>query len=155
MASGLVAIFAVLIDGFLHTDNVLSIVQNESVLRILGAGMAISIIGRRIDLSVVSVMAYSVAWALSICNQDFNLLSIEKRRFFHGGEVLLDGKRIRYRAPKQAVRDGIVCVTEDRKIEGFFDSMSISENIHTGSVAAGLAKGFVLRMDEMKDLADH
>ena len=80
---------------------------------------------------------------------------VEKRRFFHGGEVFLDGRRIRYRVPRQAVRDGIVYVTEDRKIEGFFDTMSISENIHTGYIAAGLAKGLVLRMDEMKELAAH
>lgn len=80
---------------------------------------------------------------------------IEKRRFFHGGEVFLDGKRIRYRVPRQAVRDGIVYVTEDRKIEGFFDSMSISENIHTGYVAAGLAKRMLLNMEEMKELAEH
>lgn len=80
---------------------------------------------------------------------------VEKRRFFHGGEVFLDGRRIRYRVPRQAVRDGIVYVTEDRKIEGFFDTMSISENIHTGYVAAGLAKGLVLRMDEMRELAAH
>jgi simple sugar transport system ATP-binding protein len=80
---------------------------------------------------------------------------VEKRRFFHGGEVFLDGRRIRYRVPRQAVRDGIVYVTEDRKIEGFFDTMSISENIHTGYVAAGLAKGLVLRMDEMRGLAAH
>lgn len=80
---------------------------------------------------------------------------VEKRRFFHGGEVFLDGRRIRYRVPRQAVRDGIVYVTEDRKIEGFFDSMSISENIHTGYVAAGLAKGMVLRLDEMRELAEH
>ena len=34
------------------------------------------------------------------------------------------------RAP--AVRDGIVYVTEDRKIEGFFETMSIAENIYSG-----------------------
>ena len=80
---------------------------------------------------------------------------VVKRRFFFGGEVVLDGRRIRYRVPKQAVRDGIVYVTEDRKIEGFFDSMSISENLHTSYMAAGLAGGLLLRMDEMKDLAAH
>ncbi len=79
---------------------------------------------------------------------------VAKRRFFHGGDVALEGKRVRYRVPKQAVRDGIAYVTEDRKIEGFFDNMSIAENIHTSQLAAGLGSGFVLRMNEMKALAD-
>ena len=79
---------------------------------------------------------------------------VVKRRFFHGGEVSLDGKPVRYRVPKQAVRDGIAYVTEDRKLEGFFDSMSIAENIHTSHLAAGLGSGMILRMDEMKVLAD-
>ena len=39
---------------------------------------------------------------------------------------MLDGKPVRYRVPAQAVRDGIVYVTEDRKVEGFFETMSIT-----------------------------
>ena len=78
-----------------------------------------------------------------------------KRRFFHGGEIFLEGRRIRYRVPRQAVRDGIVYVTEDRKVEGFFDGMSIAENIHTGYLAAGRGRGVVLRLEEMRRLAGH
>ncbi|GHF67317.1 ABC transporter permease [Seohaeicola zhoushanensis] len=73
MAVVLFAVFALSIDGFLTAGNILSVIQNVSVLGILGAGMAMSIIGRGIDLSVVSVMAYSVAWTLSAFNQDVNL----------------------------------------------------------------------------------
>jgi simple sugar transport system ATP-binding protein len=51
------------------------------------------------------------------------------------------------------VRDGIVYVTEDRKIEGFFDNMSIAENLHTAFLTAGQGRGFVLRMNEMRELA--
>ena len=36
---------------------------------------------------------------------------------------------VRYRVPRPAVRDGIVYVTEDRKVEGFFETMSIAGNI--------------------------
>lgn len=70
----MVVVFSATIDRFLQPDNILSIVQNVSVLGILGVGMAISIIGRGIDLSVVAVMAYSVAWALALFNQDANLI---------------------------------------------------------------------------------
>ncbi|MCP5265691.1 MAG: sugar ABC transporter ATP-binding protein [Burkholderiaceae bacterium] len=55
-----------------------------------------------------------------------------KRDFFHGGEVLLHGKPVRYRVASPAVRDGIVYITEDRKLEGFFETMSISQNIYMG-----------------------
>ena len=55
-----------------------------------------------------------------------------KRDFFHGGEVLLRGKPIRYRVARQAVQDGIAYITEDRKVEGFFETMSIAQNIYMG-----------------------
>tara|TARA_B110000211_G_C14090175_1_gene558572 strand:- start:41 stop:1540 length:1500 start_codon:yes stop_codon:yes gene_type:complete len=83
------------------------------------------------------------------------IAGVAKRRFFYGGEIFLDGKRIRYRVPRQAVRDGIVYVTEDRKLEGFFDNMSIAENIHTGFLAANQTKSMILKMSEMKELASY
>jgi ABC-type sugar transport system ATPase subunit len=55
-----------------------------------------------------------------------------KRDFFHGGEVLLRGKPVRYRVTRQAVRDGIAYISEDRKFEGFFETMSIAQNIYMG-----------------------
>jgi ABC-type sugar transport system ATPase subunit len=58
-----------------------------------------------------------------------------KRDLFHGGEIFLEGRAVRYRTPRRAVRDGIVYVTEDRKLEGFFETMTISQNIHIGSIA--------------------
>ncbi|MCA0043405.1 sugar ABC transporter ATP-binding protein [Celeribacter litoreus] len=75
-----------------------------------------------------------------------------KRNFFHGGTVRLGGKPVRYRVPLQAMRDGIVYVTEDRKIEGFFETMSIGENLHIADLAASPEKGSVIRMSEAKEL---
>ena len=59
-----------------------------------------------------------------------------KRNLFHGGKIRLFDRAIRYRLPRQAVLDGIVYVTEDRKLEGFFEGMSISENIFAGLLTA-------------------
>jgi simple sugar transport system ATP-binding protein len=59
-----------------------------------------------------------------------------KRNFFYGGKIRLFDREIRYRLPRQAVLDGIVYVTEDRKIEGIFEGMSITENIFAGRLAA-------------------
>jgi simple sugar transport system ATP-binding protein len=69
-----------------------------------------------------------------------------KRDFFHGGEVLLRGRPVRYRVARKAVHDGIAYITEDRKVEGFFETMSIAQNIYMGllgklSRAAGLVSG--------------
>jgi ABC-type sugar transport system ATPase subunit len=58
-----------------------------------------------------------------------------KRDVFYGGEVRMQGRPIRYRTPRAAVRDGIVYVTEDRKIEGFFETMSIAQCINIGRIA--------------------
>ena len=58
--------FGALVRGFLAPDNVLSLVQNVAILGMLGLGMTIAIVGRGIDLSMVAVMAMSVAWSLSL-----------------------------------------------------------------------------------------
>jgi simple sugar transport system ATP-binding protein/ribose transport system ATP-binding protein len=65
-----------------------------------------------------------------------------KRDFFHGGEIRLAGQPVRYRVPAPAVRDGIVYVTEERKAEGFFETMSIADNIHTGKISGEAYGGF-------------
>jgi simple sugar transport system ATP-binding protein len=79
---------------------------------------------------------------------------VAKRNFFNGGEVRLNDRSVRYRVPRQAVSDGIVYVTEDRKVEGFFETMSIAENLHMGKLSAGLEKNVVLRMADMRKLAE-
>jgi ABC-type sugar transport system ATPase subunit len=69
------------------------------------------------------------------------IAGVIKRDMFHGGEVKLDGRPVRYRVPQPAVRDGIVYVTEDRKLEGFFETMSIGGNLNIGYMAT---KGSIL-----------
>jgi simple sugar transport system ATP-binding protein len=58
-----------------------------------------------------------------------------KRDFFHGGEIFLGDKPVRYLVPAPAVRAGVAYVTEDRKVEGFFETMSIARNIYLGLLA--------------------
>jgi len=60
---------------------------------------------------------------------------VMKRDFFHGGEVILGDKPVRYRVPAPAVQAGIAYVTEDRKVEGFFETASIARNIYLGLLA--------------------
>ncbi len=55
--------------------------------------------------------------------------------------------------PREAVRDGIIYVTEDRKAEGFFETMSIAENLYSGLLAANLEKKAYISLREMRALA--
>ncbi|MDA8248728.1 MAG: ABC transporter permease [Rhodospirillales bacterium] len=61
-------IFSVTLRGFLESANLLALLQSVSVLGILGVGMAIVVIGRGIDLSIVATMAIPAAWALYMMN---------------------------------------------------------------------------------------
>ena len=54
--------------GFFTQDNLVAIVRSVSVLGILAVGMAVIIIGRGIDLSMVAIMAMAVAWYLQMLN---------------------------------------------------------------------------------------
>jgi simple sugar transport system ATP-binding protein len=81
------------------------------------------------------------------------IAGVVKRDLFHGGEVRLDGKAVRFRVPRPAVKSGIVYVTEDRKIEGFFETMSIAENIYTSLLSADLNKSMIVSRSEMLNRA--
>jgi simple sugar transport system ATP-binding protein len=68
--------------------------------------------------------------------ETFKIVSgVLKRDFFYGGEIFLRDKPVRFRVPVQAVRAGVAYVTEDRKVEGFFETASIARNIYLGLVA--------------------
>src|SRR5215470_8432027 len=49
--------FSIFLKGFLTADNMLNLLQNVAVLGILGLAMAIVVIGRGIDLSLIAVLA--------------------------------------------------------------------------------------------------
>ncbi|RBP94227.1 monosaccharide ABC transporter ATP-binding protein (CUT2 family) [Rhodobacter sp. 140A] len=86
--------------------------------------------------------------------ETFKVVSgIYKRDFLRGGAVALDGRPVRYTVPREAVRDGIVYITEDRKAEGFFETMSIAENIYSGLLAAGHDHAWYVGRAEMAAVA--
>jgi ribose transport system permease protein len=58
--------FAAALPGFLTTNNLLNLVRSVSILGILGVAMGLVVIGRGIDLSLVALMAVSVAWTLHL-----------------------------------------------------------------------------------------
>ncbi len=58
--------FSIALPGFLTASNVLNLVRSVSILGILGVAMGLVVIGRGIDLSLVALMAVSVAWTLNL-----------------------------------------------------------------------------------------
>ncbi|MGB3867091.1 MAG: sugar ABC transporter ATP-binding protein [Xanthobacteraceae bacterium] len=77
-----------------------------------------------------------------------------KRDFFYGGEILLKGKPVRYRVPAPAVQAGVAYVTEDRKVEGFFETMSIARNIYLGLLSKFPRGRLILSGQEMQKTGD-
>jgi len=59
-----------------------------------------------------------------------------KRDFLRGGLIYLNGRPVRYRVARQAIKDGIVYITEDRKLDGFFETMIADDNIYLGYLAS-------------------
>src|SRR5215471_10065554 len=87
--------------------------------------------------------------------ETFKIVSgIYKRDFRAGGAIELDGKPVRYNVPREAVKDRVVYVTEDRKTEGFFETLSIAENLYSGLLAAGLERMAYVSLREMHQLAE-
>jgi len=87
--------------------------------------------------------------------ETFKIVSgIYKRDFLGGGAVTFEDRPVRYYTPAEAVRDGIAYVTEDRKSEGIFETMSIGENLFGGLLSAKRETGTVIRMQAIRDLAE-
>ena len=80
---------------------------------------------------------------------------VVKRNFFHGGVIRLGSKTVRYRTPASGVRDGITYVTEDRKVEGIFETMSIAESIEIGKLASPNDWTMITRRSQARALAAH
>ncbi|MER9424036.1 sugar ABC transporter ATP-binding protein [Mesorhizobium sp. M0317] len=86
--------------------------------------------------------------------ETFKIVSgIYKRDFLRGGAIELDDRPVRYIVPSEAVADGIVYVTEDRKSEGIFETMGVAENLFGGLLAAGREQAWVINQQEMRTLS--
>lgn len=80
---------------------------------------------------------------------------IIKRDYQNGGQVLFKGKPVHYRVPAPGVKAGIAYITEDRKLEGFFETMSIKSNIYTGLLSKIKSENFWTKNKEMDDVGQH
>ena len=78
-----------------------------------------------------------------------------KRNLINGGMIYLHGKPIRYRVPKQAIDDGIAYITEDRKLNGYFETMRIDDNIYLSRLATKWGFSFLLSRAARDKLANY
>jgi ABC-type sugar transport system ATPase subunit len=78
-----------------------------------------------------------------------------KRNLINGGTIKLRGKPIRYKVPKQAINDGIAYITEDRKLNGYFETMVVDDNIYIGKLATRAGWRFLLSWANRAKLANY
>lgn len=64
------------------------------------------------------------------------------------GEIILDGRRVTVRSPRDAIRLGIGLVTEDRKALGLVLGMAVRENISLANLGPLSRLGFIKRRRE-------
>jgi ABC-type sugar transport system ATPase subunit len=78
-----------------------------------------------------------------------------KRNLVNGGTIKLRGKPIRYRVPRQAIDDGIAYITEDRKANGFFETMIVDDNVYIGRLATRTGFSFLLSRARRSKIANY
>ena len=69
----IILIFSISLQGFATVGNVLNLVRSIAVLGILGLGMAVVVIGRGVDLSMVALLAVPTALILSLTGSGTSL----------------------------------------------------------------------------------
>ena len=69
------------------------------------------------------------------------------------GEVIMDGKKLNIRIPKDAVEAGMAFCTENRREEGLFPDVSVQKNTAICSLSQ-LSKGGFIQLKERKKLSE-
>ena len=69
------------------------------------------------------------------------------------GEISVKGKPVRYRIPKNAIRDGMGFCSEDRKAEGIMPHLTIRENLSM-AILPRLSNGGIIKEGKVTELVD-
>lgn len=67
-----------------------------------------------------------------------------------GGEIFLNGRKIKVRHPSDAIREGIAYVSEDRRREGIVPLLSIRENMTLASLPWLNRNGWIEKREEIR-----
>jgi ribose transport system permease protein len=79
--AALFAVFALTLPGFFTTENMLTLLQNVAVLGILGLAMAIVVIGRGIDISLIAALAVPPGLVLQMVQDGHSLADLAAAAF--------------------------------------------------------------------------
>lgn len=121
----LFAAFSVFLPGFLTADNMLTLLQNVAVLGILGLGMAIVVLGRGIDISLIAALAIPPGLVLQMVQDGYSL----------GGSILT--------ALVFSVGIGLV----NGWLIAYADVPSLFATLAIGILVAGLGQAFLFKLD--------
>lgn len=77
-----------------------------------------------------------------------NLFGISERE---SGRIYLDGKEIKNRTPREAIRNGFALLTEERRATGIFGNLNIRENTTISSLRKHLRLGILSDSSRKKD----
>lgn len=66
------------------------------------------------------------------------------------GEINVEGKKVKFRIPKDAVAKGLAFCTEDRREEGIIPNMSVKENLTLSCLKSISRYGFINRKKQRK-----
>src|SRR3954454_8267036 len=90
-------VFSIFLHGFASTDNMLTLLQNVAILGILGLAMAIVVIGRGIDISLIAALAVPPGLVLQMVQNGHSLpASIATALLFAIAFGLVNGWLIAY-----------------------------------------------------------
>jgi ABC-type sugar transport system ATPase subunit len=110
--------------------------HHEPVLSVENVTMGKSVRGMSFSLNAGEVVGIAGLVGSGRSEAAKIVAGIVPRGFVEGGAIHLRGKAVSYRSPRQAIRSGIVYITEDRKLNGFFETMNADENIYLASLVS-------------------
>ena len=71
---------------------------------------------------------------------------------YDSGEIILNGRKLNIRSVRQAVNNGIMIATEDRRRQGIIGKRSIRENISIGNLKTFSKKGILMKRSESREV---
>lgn len=74
---------------------------------------------------------------------------------YDSGEILLEGRRVHFKTPSEAIKNGIAFITEDRKVEGLNLPSSVKHNITISSLSKVSSRAGVLQPKQENKIADY
>lgn len=72
---------------------------------------------------------------------------------YTAGKILIDGKEVHIKSPKQAIKSGISLLTEDRRGNGILSVQSVKDNIAVANLEAFKTKSGLLSMRNLDNVA--